>query len=154
MSKTTVTIVCSVAGTLAAVLGYQQLQPPAAVVNADSAELLQRMDRLERAITVFADMRTASQLAPQVALAPAKAAEPLKPDEVRKLAQQRDEGIRAGSALVDEVVNNARLTQEDGIALAIATAKLSGDDRAKVYAKLSLAINQGRVKPETDAMSF
>jgi len=52
------------------------------------------------------------------------------------------------------VVNNGSLTQEDGIALAIATAKLDGADRAKVYAKLSMAINEGRVRPESDALSF
>jgi hypothetical protein len=118
-----------------------------------SDEVEQRLERIEQAITVFADMRAAPQPVSQ-AVAAAKPPEPLKPEEVKKLAEQREEGIRAGTAVVDQVVNNARLTQEDGIALAIATAKLDGPDRAKVYAKLSLAINQGRVKPEADALSF
>jgi hypothetical protein len=154
MNKTAVTIVCTVAGTLGAVLAYERFQQPTVVASAESPELLQRMERLEQAITVFADMRSAAQAAPPPPVVVAKPAEPLKPEEVQKLAQQREEGIRAGTAVVEQVVSNARLTQEDGIALAIATAKLDGEDRAKVYAKLSLAINQGRVKPEADALSF
>lgn len=153
MNKTAVTIICSVAGTLAAVVFYQQFQQAPAVASSQSDELLQRMERLEQAITVFADMRAAPQPVPQT-VAAAKPPEPLKPEEVKKLADQRETAIRAGTAVVEQVVSNARLTQEDGIALAIATAKLDGPDRAKVYAKLSLAINQGLVKPEADALSF
>jgi hypothetical protein len=153
MNKTAVTIICSVAGTLAAVLAYQHFQQPPVVANVQSDEVDQRLERIEQAITVFAEMRAAPQPAPQ-AVAAAKAPEPLKPEEIKKFAEQREAGIRAGTAVVDQVVSNARLTQEDGIALAIATAKLDGPDRAKVYAKLSLAINEGRVKPEADALSF
>ena len=80
--------------------------------------------------------------------------EPLTPEETKKLAAQREQGIRAGTAVVEQVVSTGRLTQEDGIALAIATAKLDGPDAAKVYAKLSMAINEGRVRPEKDAFSF
>lgn len=153
MNKTAVTIICSVAGTLAAVLAYQHFQQPPAVASAQPDEVEQRLERIEQAITVFADMRAAPQ-AVQQAVAAAKPPEPLKPEEVKKLAEQRELAIQAGTAVVEQVVSNARLTQEDGIALAIATAKLDGPDRAKVYAKLSLAINQGRVKPEADALSF
>lgn len=153
MNKTAVTIICSVAGTLAAVLAYQQLQPTPATAQTQPDELLRRMERIEGLITVVADMRTSAPSAPQT-VAAALPAEPLKPEEVKKLAAQRDEGIRAGTAVVEQVVNNGSLTQEDGIALAIATAKLDGPDRAKVYAKLSMAINEGRVKPENDAFSF
>ena len=153
MNKTAVTIICSVAGTLAAVLSYQRLEQPPVVASVQSDELQQRLERIEQAITVFADMRAAPQPVPQAVVA-AKPPEPLKPEEVKKLADQREAGIRAGTAVVEQVVSNARLTQEDGIALAIATAKLDGPDRAKVYAKLSMAINEGRVKPEADALSF
>lgn len=155
MNKTAVTISGSVAGTLAAVFIYQHFQQPVAM-QTQSDELLQRMDRLEELITVFADMRTAAQLAPPPATAalPAAPVEALAPEEVKKIAEQREAGIRAGTAVVEQVVNSTRLTQEDGIALAIATAKLDGPDRARIYAKLSLAINQGRVKPESDALSF
>jgi hypothetical protein len=153
MNKTAVTIICSVAGTLAAVLAWQQFQPAPEVARAPSDEVERRLERIEQAITVFADMRAAAPPVQQTVVA-AKPAEPLKPEEVKKLAEQRELAIQAGTAVVDQVVSNARLTQEDGIALAIATAKLDGPDRAKVYAKLSLAINQGRVKPEADAMSF
>jgi len=153
MNKTAVTIVCSVAATLAAVLAWKQFQPAPEVAAVQTDEVEQRLERIEQAITVFAEMRAAPQPAQQ-AVVPAKPAEPLKPEEVKKLAEQRDQAIQAGTAVVEQVVSNARLTQEDGIALAIATAKLDGPDRAKVYAKLSLAINQGRVKPEADALSF
>jgi hypothetical protein len=153
MNKTAVTILCSVAGTLATVLAYQHFQPSATMAQSQPDELLQRMERIEGLITVVADMRAAAQSAPQV-VQPATPAEPLKPEEVKKLAQQRDEGIRAGTAVIEQVVNNGSLTQEDGIALAIATAKLDGPDRARVYAKLSMAINEGRVKPSSDAFSF
>jgi hypothetical protein len=154
MNKTAVTIICSVAGTLAAVLSYQHFQPPVATAQSQSDEVLRRLDRLEKTITVFADMRAAPQPAAPQPMVAAKPPEPLKPEEAKKLAVQREEGIRAGTAVVDQVVSNGRLTQEDGIALAIATAKLDGPDAAKVYAKLSLAINQGRVRPEKDAFSF
>jgi hypothetical protein len=154
MNKTAVTIICSVAGTLAAVLSYQHFQPPAVAAQAQPDEVLKRMDRLEKAITVFADMRAVPQPAAQQAVVAAKPPEALTPEEVKKLAAQREQGIRAGTAVVDQVVSTGRLTQEDGIALAIATAKLDGPDAAKVYAKLSMAINEGRVRPEKDAFSF
>ena len=57
MNKTAVTVICSVAGTLAAVLSYQHFQQPASTVQSQPDELLQRMERLEQAITVFADMK-------------------------------------------------------------------------------------------------
>jgi len=152
MNKTAVTIVCSVAGTLAAVLSYQHFQQPVAQANAQSDEVLQRMERLEEHMTVLAQMRATPQPEPQPAVA--KPPEPLTPEEAKKRAEVRDAGIRAGNAVVEQVVANGRLTQEDGIALAIATAKLDGPDQASVYAKLSLAINQGRVRPERDALNF
>jgi len=65
MNKTAVTVICSVAGTLAAVLSYQHFQQPASTVQSQPDELLQRMERLEQAITVFADMRAAAPPAPQ-----------------------------------------------------------------------------------------
>jgi len=153
MNKTAVTIVCSVAGTLAAVLSYQHFQQPVALAKAQPDEVLQRMERLEEHMTVLAQMRAAPQPEPQP-LVVATPPPPLTPEEAKKRAEIREAGIRAGNAVVEQVVNTGRLTQEDGIALAIATAKLDGPDQASVYAKLSLAINQGRVRPERDAFNF
>ena len=153
MNNTAVTIVCSVAGTLAAVFAYQHFQPPVAQAKAQTDEVLQRMERVEELITVLAQMREAPQPAP-APIAAAMPPEPLSPEETRKRAEVREAGIRAGIAVVEQVVSDGRLTQEDGIALAIATSKLDGADQANVYAKLSLAINQGRVRPDKDALAF
>jgi hypothetical protein len=151
MSRAAATVAVSVVGTLAAVLFYESLQPPAVVSAANTQELLQRMERLERAVNMLAEVRLGAATSAQRAAAARQVATPA-PDNSPKDVARQDAAMRAGTAVIEQVVNTGRLTQEDSLALAVATTGLDGRQRAEVYARLSQAINEGRVRPDRDAI--
>jgi hypothetical protein len=77
-----------------------------------------------------------------------------QPPVAVQLEAQREAAIRAGVMVIDRAIGTGRFTRENAVALGIATADLGGVDRANVYAQLSKAINEGRIRPDRDAMTF
>jgi diketogulonate reductase-like aldo/keto reductase len=77
-----------------------------------------------------------------------------QPPVEAQLEAQREAAIRAGIEVIDRAIDTGRFTRENAVALGIATAELGGVDRAEVYARLSKAINDGRIRPDRDAMTF
>lgn len=54
--------------------------------------------------------------------------------------------MRAGNAVIEQIVSAGQFTIEDDIALSDAVAELGGDDQMAVMSRLSMAINEGRVQ--------
>jgi hypothetical protein len=153
MSRAAVTVALSVVGTLAAVLLFAHLQPTTVATPVQSQELVQRLERLERAVNLLAEVRLGAEASAQ-RLAGATPAQAPAPPPSPEYLEKRDAAIRAGSTVIEQVVNTGRLTQQSSLELAVATTGLSGPDRAEVYAKLSQAINEGRVRLDRDVVAF
>lgn len=128
--------------------------PEASAPAAQHAELVQRIDRLELAVSKLAQTRTAAPSISTPASASAASLEPpARPIDV-PAGRAPESALRDSHAIVDRAIDAARWTAADARELAAASAALSGDERTAVYAKLTMAINQDRVKVDRDAMSF
>lgn len=77
-----------------------------------------------------------------------------QPAVASSIEARREAAIRAGITVIDQAIVTGRFTRENAVALGIATTDLGGVDRANVYAHLSKAINEGRIRPDRDAMTF
>lgn len=153
MNRTAVTVAVSVLCTLAAVHVYLQWQQPSATPESRQQDLRQRVDNIEDLVKVLAETRVGTQVEVQSAAVPTPP-EPLDPAEAARDAAKREAGIRAGLAVIDQAIVEMRFTQQHAIELSIATADLNGPDHADVYARLSMAINEGRVRPDRNALTF
>jgi hypothetical protein len=110
------------------------------------SELTQRLDALQHSVDALA----VSKAVPAVDAG--KLPEPPigrdAPDDARI------DALNAGNAVVDRALQAARWTREDVARLSAATASLSGEDRAKIQARLSAAINQDSLEVDANAVTF
>jgi hypothetical protein len=147
MARIAVGITLAFLGTLAAVLLHErQWQPPPAVA-AGQQEMIERLDRLERAI-----IQLGAQAEPEPATGPA--VEVLTPPLPTPQDEARASAIRTGNEIVDRAVGAARWTAGDAVELAAATVSLEGNARAELLARVSAAINADQLTVEAAALRF
>lgn len=143
----------------AGIAAAQFMFSPSAVPPRDAAQLdtlNQRLDSLQRSVDALADLQSEPSALPAVTVgqvSPLPAPTDPNPDIDEALAA-RGEAIRAGNAIVDRALQNARWTIDDVARLSTATAALSGQDRAEIQQRLSAAINQDRLQVDPNAMAF
>ena len=140
MMRTAVTVVVTAAATLAAVYlsgGFDEAAP------ASQDSLLERLEGVEESLARLADARAPAKSLSPSAVAPAAREET---PEVKGLQEKRESAMRAGNAVIEQVVGAGQFTIEDDIALTAAIGELSGEDQVAVMSRLSMAINEGRVQ--------
>jgi hypothetical protein len=139
MLRTAVTVIATAAVTMAAVHFHGGLSQPAPASGSDA--VIRRLDGLERAVGRLAQVRHEEAGGELPAL-------PQHADVPRDVEHeaQRESAMRAGNAVIEQIVSAGRISIEDDIALAAAIADLSGDDQVAVMSRLSMAINEGRVQ--------
>jgi hypothetical protein len=146
MARIAVSISLAFLGTLAAVLLYER-QAPAPMPVAGQTQMIERLDRLERAI-----IQLGARAQPEPASAPA--AEILTPPLPTPQDEARQSAIRTGNEIVDRAVGAARWTIDDATDLAAATVALDGTTRAELLARVSAAINADQVQVDPAALQF
>jgi hypothetical protein len=147
MARIAVSITLAFLGTLAAVLLYERQSETSAPVVAGQQEMIERLDRLERAI-----IQLGAQAQPEPSTGPA--VEVLTPPLPRPQDDARQSAIRTGNEIVDGAVGAARWTFDDANELAAVTASLDGGARAELLARVSAAINADQLKIDAAALSF
>lgn len=147
MARIAVGIALAFLGTLAAVLLHDRPSQPPPAVAAGQQEMIQRLDRLERAI-----IQLGAQAQPEPTSGPA--VEVLSPPLPTPQDDARESAIRTGNEIVDRAVGAARWTADDAAELAAATALLEGTARAELLARVSAAINADRLEVDVAALRF
>lgn len=147
MARIAVGITFAFLGTLAAILLYERQAPAPPPAVAGQQEMIDRLDRLERAI-----IQLGAQAKPEVTTAPP--VEVITPPLPRPQDDARQSAIRAGNEVVDRAVGAARWTFDDAAELAAATASLDGGARADLFARVSAAINADQLKVDVTALRF
>jgi hypothetical protein len=147
MARIAVGITFAFLAMLAAVLLYERRAPEAPPLAGGQQEMIERLDRLERAI-----IQLGAQAKPEVATGPA--IEVITPPLPRPQDDARESAIRTGNEVVDRAVGAARWTFDDAAELAAATASLDGGARAELFARVSAAINADQLKVEVNALRF
>jgi hypothetical protein len=139
MMRTAVTVIATAAVTVAAVHIHGGLVQPGPASGSDA--VIRRLDGLERAVSRLAEVRHEEASVQLPALPPHAEASRNVEQEA-----QRESAMRAGNAVIEQIVSAGRISTEDDVALAAAIADLSGDDQVAVMSRLSMAINEGRVQ--------
>jgi hypothetical protein len=147
MARIAVGITFAFLGTLAAILLYQRRTPAPTPVVAGQQEVIERLDRLERAI-----IQLGARAKPEPATGPA--AEVITPPLPRPQDDARQSAIRTGNEIVDRAIGAASWTSDDAAELAAATASLDGGARAELFARVSAAINADRLQVDAAALRF
>jgi hypothetical protein len=147
MARIAVSISLAFLGTLAAVLLYERQAPAPAPIVAGQQEMIDRLDRLERAI-----IQLGARAQPEPATGPA--VEVLTPPLPTPQNDARQSSIRTGNEVVDRAVGAARWTVDDATELAAVTASLDGITRAELFARVSAAINAGQLQVDASSRSF
>jgi hypothetical protein len=147
MARIAVSITLAFLGTLAAVLLYERQSQASTPVVAGQQEMIERLDRLERAII---QLGAQAQPEPRTGRAP----EVLTPPLPTPQDDARQSAIRTGNEIVDRAVGATRWTFDDAAELAAATASLDGSARADLLARVSAAINADQLKVDATALSF
>jgi hypothetical protein len=147
MARIAVGITFAFLAMLAAVLLYERRVPEGPPVAAGQQEMIERLDRLERAI-----IQLGAQAQPEVATGPA--VEVITPPLPRPQDDARESAIRTGNEIVDRAIGAARWTSDDAAELAAATASLDGGARAELFARVSAAINADQVAVDVFALRF
>jgi hypothetical protein len=147
MARIAVGISLAFLGALAAVLLYEHHAAAPAPIVAGQQEVIDRLDRLERAI-----IQLGAQAQPEPATGPA--VEVLTPPLPTPQNDARQSSIRTGNEVVDRAVGAARWTVDDAAELAAVTASLDGLTRADLFARVSAAINAGQLQVDAATRSF
>jgi hypothetical protein len=147
MARIAVGITFAFLGTLAAILLSQRQTPAPPPVAGAEREMIERLDRLERAI-----IQLGAQAKPEAATGPAP--EVITPPLPRPQDDARQSAIRTGNEIVDRAIGAASWTFDDAAELAAATASLDGGARAELFARVSAAINADQVKVDVSELRF
>ena len=147
MARIAASITFAFLGTLAAILIYERQAPAPTPVVAGQQEMIERLDRLERAI-----IQLGARAKPE--LPTARALEVITPPLPRPQDDARQSAIRAGNEIVDRAIGATRWTFDDAAELAAATVSLDGGARADLFARVSAAINADQLRVEAGALRF
>jgi hypothetical protein len=147
MARIAVGITLAFLGTLAAILLHERQMPAPTPVVAGQQEMIERLDRLERAII---QLGAHAKPEPPAGRAP----EVITPPLPRPQDDARQSAIRAGNEIVDRAIGAASWTFDDAAELASATATLDGGARAELFARVSAAINADQLKVDVAALRF
>jgi hypothetical protein len=116
------------------------------------AQIIERLDRLEKSIAQLAATRMGAPSATHSALpaAPAAGAGATVYDE--RVAAARASAIRDGNDIVDRALGVGQWTADDALALTESTGTLDGEAAAAIHARVAAAINSDRLKVAPSAL--
>jgi hypothetical protein len=150
-------VVIACLGVTTALLLYLRVAEATATATAShpgAAEIVERLDRLERSIAQLAATRLgAAPATDSAALVTTAASGRPEPEREReRVATAHAVTIRAGNEVVDRALSVGQWTAEDVRALAESTEALDGEAAAAIRARVAAAINSDRLKVDPAAL--
>ena len=109
------------------------------------AEIIVRLDRLEKSIAQLAATRIGAPSATDSATRAAPAASGRAELEDARVATARASAVRDGNHIVDRALGVGQWTADDVRALAESTETLDGEATAAIHARVAAAINSDRL---------
>jgi hypothetical protein len=143
-------VVIACLGVTTTYLLYLRIAEPAhAESNSREAEIIARLDRLDKSIAQLAATRMGAQSATGSATltapaVPAASGRAGLDDE--RVAAARASAIRDGNDIVERALGVGQWTADDVRALAESTGALDGEAAAAIHARVAAAINSDRLK--------
>lgn len=119
--------------------------------SSGEAEIIARLDRLEKSIAQLAATRIGAPSATDSATLAAPAASGRAVDD-KRVAAARASAIRDGNDIVDRALGVGQWTADDVRALAESTETLDGEAAAAIRARVAAAINSDRLKVAPPAL--
>jgi len=119
--------------------------------NSGEAEIVARLDRLEKSIAQLAATRAGGPPATDSTALAAPAASGRAVDD-KRVMEARDTAIRDGNDIVDRALGVGQWTADDMRALAESTETLDGEAAAAIHARVAAAINSDRLKVDPSAL--
>jgi len=120
--------------------------------NSGEAEIIARLDRIEKSIAQPAATRISARSAMDSASLTAPAGSGRIELEGERVAATRASAIRDGNDIVDRALGVGQWTADDVRALAESTETLDGEAAAAIHARVAAAINSDRLKVEPSAL--
>ena len=120
--------------------------------NPGEAEIIARLDRLERSIAQLAATGIGAPSATASATLAAPAASSRSESDGEHVAALRASAIRDGNEIVDRALGVGQWTADDVRALAESTGTLDGEAAAAIHARVAAAINSDRLKIAPSAL--
>jgi len=120
--------------------------------NSGEAEIIARLDRIEKSIAQLAATRVGAPSATGSATLAAPAASVLADLDGEPVAAARASAIRDGNDIVDRALGVGQWTADDVSALAQSTERLDGEAAAAIHARVAAAINSDRLKVAPSAV--
>ncbi len=146
-------VVIACLGVMTMILLY--LHPTARVPtasHADQAEIIARLDRIEKSIARLAAPRVGAPPAADSASLAAPAPRGRAESDVERVATARASAIREGNDIVDRALGVGQWTAEDARALAQSIGTLDGEAAAAIQARVAAAVNSDRLKVAPSAL--
>jgi len=140
-------VVIACLGVMTAVLLYLRIaeRVPTAS-NLAEAEIIARLDRLEKSIVQLATTRAGTPSATDTATLAVTAASGHADLDGERVTAARASAIRDGNDIVDRALGVGQWTGDDVRALAESTGTLDGEAAAAIHARVAAAINSDRLK--------
>jgi len=120
--------------------------------NSGEAEIIARLDRLEKSIAQLAAARAGAPSATDSATLAAPAASGRAELDGERVAAARAAAIRDGNDIVDRALGVGQWTTDDERALAESTGTLDGEAVAAIHARVAAAINSDLLKIAPSAL--
>ncbi|HEU5134942.1 MAG TPA: hypothetical protein VFU13_07345 [Steroidobacteraceae bacterium] len=140
-------VVIACLGVMTAFLIYLRIAERApAASSPGEAEIIARLDRLEKSVAQLAATRSGAPSAPDSASLAAPAAGGRAELDGEVAAAAHASAIREGNDIVDRALGVGQWTADDVRALAESTATLDGETAAAIHARVAAAINSDRLK--------
>jgi hypothetical protein len=117
--------------------------------RAQHEELVRHLERIEQMILIVRNRDTtlaADQPHVSTGALSASPEQSAAADATPEKRAAREEGLRAGNAIVDQAIADGLWGVSDFAALGAATRELSGEERAQIMERLAVAINADRVR--------
>ena len=149
----TAAVVMSCLGVMTTFLFYLLIAGRIATANdPGEAEIIARLDRIEKSIAQLAVTRISAPSAIDSATPAAPAASGHADLDGERVAAARASAIRDGNDIVDRALGVGQWTADDMHALAESTETLDGEAAAAIHARVAAAINSDRLKVAPTAL--
>ena len=146
-------VVIACLSVMTAFLFYLRIAERAPIAGtAGEAEIIERLDRLEKSIARLAAARADAPSATGSVIPAATAADARVVVADERVAATRASAIRDGNAIVDRALGLGQWTADDVRALTESTGTLDGEAAAAIHARVAAAINSDRLKVEPSAL--
>ncbi len=120
--------------------------------NSGEAEIIARLDRVEKSIARLAVARAGAPSATDSATLAAPTASGRADLGGERVAAARATAIRDSNDIVDRALGVGQWTADDVRALAESTGTLDGESAAAIHARVAAAINSDRLKVDPSAL--